>query len=70
MREVRNVGFKKIFGSIHSQKILISFLNAIVYDNQNIIQSLEIINPYNSEVTNTIKDTYLDIKAVLGMVLQ
>ena len=57
--------FKKIFGSIHSQKILISFLNAIVYDNQNIIQSLEIINPYNPGVTNTIKDTYLDVKAVL-----
>jgi len=57
--------FKKIFGSIHSQKILISFLNAIVYDNQNIIQFLEIINPYNPEFTNTIKDTYLDFKAIL-----
>ena len=57
--------FKKIFGSIHSQNILISFLNAIVYNNQNIIQSLEIINPYNPGVTNTIKETYLDVKAVL-----
>ncbi|MGD1702206.1 PD-(D/E)XK nuclease family transposase, partial [Dapis sp. BLCC M229] len=35
-----NFAFKKIFGSIHSQNILISFLNAIVYNNQNIIQSL------------------------------
>ena len=57
--------FKKIFGSIHSQNILISFLNAIVYNNQNIIQSLEIINPYNPGVTNTLKDTYLDVKAFL-----
>ena len=57
--------FKKIFGSIHSKKILISFLNAIVYNNQNIIQSLEILNPYNPEVTNTIKENYLDVKAVL-----
>ncbi len=57
--------FKKIFGSIHSKNILISFLNAIVYNNQNIIQSLEIINPYNPGVTNTIKETYLDVKAVL-----
>ena len=57
--------FKKIFGSIHSQKILISFLNAIVYNNQNIIQSLKIINPYNPGVTNTIKDTYFDVKALL-----
>ena len=57
--------FKKIFGSIHSKNILISFLNAIVYNNQNIIQSLEIINPYNPGVTNALKDTYLDVKAVL-----
>ena len=57
--------FKKIFGSIHSKNILISFLNAIVYNNQNIIQSLEILNPYNPEVTNTIKENYLDVKAVL-----
>ncbi|MGD1700490.1 Rpn family recombination-promoting nuclease/putative transposase [Dapis sp. BLCC M229] len=57
--------FKKIFGSIHSQNILISFLNAIVYNNQNIIQSLKIINPYNPGVTNTIKETYFDVKALL-----
>ncbi|MGB3510058.1 MAG: Rpn family recombination-promoting nuclease/putative transposase [Microcoleaceae cyanobacterium] len=57
--------FKKIFGSIHSQNILISFLNAIVYNNQNIIQSLKIINPYNPGITNTLKETYLDVKAVL-----
>lgn len=58
--------FKKIFGSIHSQNILISFLNAIVYNNQNIIQSLEIINPYNPGVINSLKETYLDVKAVLN----
>ena len=57
--------FKKIFGSIYSKNILISFLNAIVYNNQNIIQSLEILNPYNPGVTNTMKETFLDIKAVL-----
>ncbi|NET45092.1 Rpn family recombination-promoting nuclease/putative transposase [Okeania sp. SIO2B3] len=57
--------FKKIFGSVHSQKILISFLNAIVYNNQNVIQSLKIINPYNPGVTNNIKDTYFDFKALL-----
>ncbi|NEP87849.1 MAG: Rpn family recombination-promoting nuclease/putative transposase [Okeania sp. SIO2C2] len=57
--------FKKIFGSIHSQNILISFLNAIVYNNQNIIQSLKIINPYNPGVTNTMKETYFDVKALL-----
>ena len=57
--------FKRIFGSNRSQKILISFLSAIVYDNQNIIQSLEIIDPYNAGYTSTIKDTYLDVRALL-----
>ncbi|NES64646.1 MAG: transposase, partial [Okeania sp. SIO2D1] len=36
--------FKKIFGSNRSKQILISFLNAIVYDNHHTIQSLEIID--------------------------
>ena len=57
--------FKRIFGSNRSKKILISFLNAIVYDNQNIIQSLEIIDPYNPGYTRTLKDTYLDVRALL-----
>ncbi|NES01983.1 MAG: Rpn family recombination-promoting nuclease/putative transposase [Okeania sp. SIO2F4] len=57
--------FKKIFGSNRSKQILISFLNAIVYDNHHTIQSLEIIDPYNPGVTQTLKDTYLDVRAVL-----
>ena len=57
--------FKKIFGSEQSKDILISFLNAIIYEGENIIQSLTIINPYNPGQAMTLKDTYLDIKAVL-----
>ncbi|MEQ8539951.1 MAG: Rpn family recombination-promoting nuclease/putative transposase [Coleofasciculus sp. D1-CHI-01] len=57
--------FKKIFGSNRSKKILISFLNAIVYEGKNTIKSLEIIDPYNPGSTRTLKDTYLDIRAVL-----
>jgi predicted transposase/invertase (TIGR01784 family) len=57
--------FKKIFGSTRSQKILISFLNAIVYEGKNTIKSLEIIAPYNPGSTSTLKDTYLDVRAVL-----
>lgn len=57
--------FKKIFGSTRSQKILISFLNAIVYEGKNNIKSLEIIDPYNPGSTSTLKDTYLDVRAVL-----
>ncbi len=58
--------FKKIFGSEQSQQILISFLNAIIYDGEKIIQSLTIINPYNPGQVLSLKDTYLDIKAVLN----
>lgn len=58
--------FKKIFGSEQSQDILISFLNAIVYRGEKIIQSLTIINPYNPGQVLSLKDTYLDIKAILA----
>ncbi len=57
--------FKKIFGSIESKNILISFLNAIVYQGNNTIQDVEIINPYNPPAIPTFKDTYLDVRAVL-----
>ena len=55
--------FKKIFGSEGSKDILISFLNALIYEDQQIIQDLEIINPYLAPKIRGIKDTYLDIKA-------
>ncbi len=57
--------FKKIFGSDQSQDILISFLNAIIYGGKTVIQSLTILNPYNPGQLINLKDTYLDIKAVL-----
>jgi hypothetical protein len=38
--------FKKIFGSDQSQDILISFLNAIVYQGETFITSLEIISTF------------------------
>ena len=55
--------FKKIFGSNQSKEILISFLNAILYPGQTVIQELEIHNPYLFPQIQEIKDTYLDIKA-------
>ena len=58
--------FKKIFGSEQSQPILISFLNAIIYDGEKVIQSLTIVNPYNPGQVMSLKDTYLDVKAVLA----
>ncbi|MBE9040265.1 Rpn family recombination-promoting nuclease/putative transposase [Oscillatoriales cyanobacterium LEGE 11467] len=58
--------FKKIFGSAQSKDILISFLNAMIYSGDSVIQDLEIIDPYNAGDVVELKDTYLDIKAVLN----
>ncbi|MEQ9548709.1 MAG: Rpn family recombination-promoting nuclease/putative transposase [Coleofasciculus sp. G3-WIS-01] len=58
--------FKKIFGSEQSKEILISFLNAIIYDGETVIQSLTIVNPYNPGQVLSLKDTYLDVKAILA----
>jgi predicted transposase/invertase (TIGR01784 family) len=55
--------FKKIFGSEQSKDILISFLNALLYDAQPIIEDLEILNPYLAPRIRGVKDTYLDVKA-------
>ncbi len=57
--------FKKIFGSEQSKDILISFLNAIIYSGEDKIQDLEIIDPYNAPSIVSLKDSYLDVKAVL-----
>ncbi|NER88225.1 Rpn family recombination-promoting nuclease/putative transposase [Moorena sp. SIO3A2] len=57
--------FKKIFGSDQSNDILISFLNAMIYSGNSVIQDLEIIDPYSAGDVVDLKDTYLDVKAVL-----
>ncbi|MFP4099123.1 MAG: Rpn family recombination-promoting nuclease/putative transposase [Coleofasciculus sp.] len=46
--------------------MLISFLNAIVYNGESVISSLTIVNPYNPGQVETLKDSYLDIRAVLN----
>ena len=58
--------FKKIFGSIDSKDILISFLNALLYDGQSIIEDLEIIDPYSAPNIPSLKETFLDIKAKIS----
>lgn len=57
--------FKKIFGSEESKDILISFLNALLYQGYQTIEDLTIINPYLAPRIRGIKDTYLDVKAKL-----
>lgn len=56
---------KRIFSSNHSKEILLSFLNAILYQEKEVIQDLEILNPYSYRASFTLKDTYLDVKAKL-----
>lgn len=58
--------FKKIFGSTESKNILISFLNALVYEGNSTIEDLEIINPNLPPQLEGLKDTYLDVKAKLN----
>ncbi len=57
--------FKKIFGSDESEDILISFLNAIVYNGESVISSLTIMNPYNPGQVEKLKESYLDVRAQL-----
>ena len=58
--------FKKIFGSSQSKEILISFLNALIYEGNSTIEDLEIINPNLPPKLEGLKDTYLDVKATLS----
>ncbi len=58
--------FKKIFSSNQSKPILISFLNAMIYDGNPTITDLEIIDPYLASRVQYLKDSYLDVKAQLA----
>lgn len=58
--------FKKIFGSEQSHDILISFLNAMLYEGSDTIIEIEILNPYLAPRIRGIKDTYLDVKATIS----
>ena len=58
--------FKKVFGSIDSKDILISFLNALIYTESEIkIKDVTIVDPYNIPMIKGVKDTFVDVKAVL-----
>jgi len=58
--------FKKVFGSEQSKEILISFLNSIVYEDKPVkIKDLTIVDPYNIPMIKGVKDTFVDVKAIL-----
>lgn len=61
-----DIAFKKIFGSEQSKDILISFLNALLYESQPVIEDLEILHPYLTPRIRGVKETYLDIEAKIS----
>lgn len=60
--------FNKIFGSSENTDILISFLNALLYqkEEETIIESLEIIDPNVTYPIIGSKNSYLDVQAKLN----
>ena len=58
--------FKKIFGSVESEEVLLSFLNAILYEGEERITAVQIQNPYLPGETDLLKETYVDIRATLN----
>ena len=58
--------FKKIFGSADSKDILISFLNAIIYEEHPVIEDLEILDPYSAPQLKGMRNSYLDVKAIIN----
>ncbi len=60
-----DVAFRKIFGSQDKSEILIAFLNAVLdLTGDRAIQSVQIVNPYQTPTLKSLKMTILDVKAV------
>ena len=58
--------FKKVFGSEQSKEILIDFLNSIIdFKDENIVD-LTIVDPYEIPLIKGMKDSYVDVKAILS----
>jgi len=59
--------FKKVFGSTKSKPSLISFLNSVIdFDGKCEITDLNIVDPYNIPQLKGMKDTFVDVKALLS----
>lgn len=58
--------FKKVFGTKENKWILIDFLNSIIeFSNNAKIEDLTIVNPYNIPMLEGMKNSFVDVKAVL-----
>ncbi|MDD4929804.1 MAG: Rpn family recombination-promoting nuclease/putative transposase [Gallionella sp.] len=59
--------FKRVFGSEGSKPILVGFLNAMLeYDGERAIVDLTIVDPYQIPMLKGMKDTFVDVKAILA----
>jgi predicted transposase/invertase (TIGR01784 family) len=58
--------FKKIFGSETSRDLLLSFLNAILYQGRSVIQDVEIFAPYYPPRVRGIKEKSLTVRTSLA----
>ena len=58
--------FKKVFGSEQSKPILIDFLNAMIDFKDANITDLTIVDPYQIPLLKGMKDSYVDVKAMLS----
>ena len=58
--------FKKVFGTLENKDILISFLNSVIVFKDSLrIKDLTIIDPYNIPMLEGMKDSFVDVKAIL-----
>jgi len=58
--------FKKVFGTEGNKDILIKFLNSVIeFPLLNKIKDLTIVDPYNIPMLKGMKDSFVDIKAIL-----
>lgn len=58
--------FKKVFGSEQSKDVLIDFLNAVIDFGEEKITSLTIVDPYQIPLLKGMKESYVDVKAILS----
>lgn len=60
--------FKKVFGSEQSKDILIDFLNATIdFEEKNtVVTDLIIVDPYQIPLLKGMKESYVDVKAILS----
>ncbi|MFN0080657.1 MAG: Rpn family recombination-promoting nuclease/putative transposase [Prosthecobacter sp.] len=58
--------FKRIFGSRESGPVLVGFLNDLLHQGEQVIQSVKILDPYLPSQVKNLKNTVVDVRATLA----